>query len=71
MGQGMNRKETNQWQGFFKKWSKDLFAFKIELELENRVIADIRERQRKIPNLKQDNLKYTAIWGEGGINTWM
>lgn len=37
--------------------------YKIERELEKKVIAQIRKRQQTIPGLKQDELQYTAVWG--------
>jgi len=41
--------------------------YQIELAVEKKVISDIRARQKKIPGLKQDALKYTAIWGDGDM----
>ncbi|MFH1622229.1 MAG: radical SAM protein [Candidatus Omnitrophota bacterium] len=46
-----------------------LKLFQIELALEKRVIFDIRRRQKRIPGLKQDSLKYTAYWGNGSLTT--
>lgn len=41
--------------------------YQIERALEKMVIADIRKRQKSIPGLKQDPLKYTAVWGKGEL----
>ena len=41
--------------------------YQIEFALEKKVISDIRERQKRIPGLKQDPLKYTAFWGGGNL----
>jgi pyruvate formate-lyase activating enzyme-like uncharacterized protein len=63
-------KRTNVHRIFRKQFTKELNAarlLRIELAVENKVIADIRERQSKIPNLKQDDLGYTAIWGDGDL----
>lgn len=51
----------------FKAELADLELYKIELDLERRVIADIRKRQRAIPGLRQDDYGYTATWGRGGL----
>ncbi|MBM3252291.1 MAG: radical SAM protein [Candidatus Omnitrophica bacterium] len=50
-----------------KKAVDNLRLYQIELAVEKKVISDIRERQKKIPGLKQDELKYTAIWGDGDL----
>jgi len=45
----------------------DLNLLELESELEKKVITDIKKRQQAIPGLQQDNLGYTAIWGEGEL----
>lgn len=51
----------------FKQQMQDLRLYQIELAVERKVIANIRRRQEMIPGLKQDSLKYTAIWGDGDL----
>lgn len=48
-----------------KQQIRNLTLYQIELAVEKEVIADIRKRQKRIPGLKQDDLKYTATWGCG------
>jgi len=50
-----------------KQEIQELELYEIELAIEKRVIADIRKRQRGISGLKQDSLKYTAVWGAGDL----
>lgn len=59
----MKRKSIDPYEAEFRQQILNSTLYKTELELENKVIANIRKRQRMIPNLKQDNLKYTATWG--------
>lgn len=49
--------------------SKELKYKLLEKEraVEERVIADIRRRQDKIPGLKRDGFGYLAIWGDGEL----
>lgn len=61
----MKKKTKKSKDSTLKQEISNLMRYKIELDLEEKVIADIRARQRAIPNLKQDDLGYTAIWGEG------
>ncbi|MFH1201782.1 MAG: radical SAM protein [Candidatus Omnitrophota bacterium] len=49
----------------FKHQIENLRLYQIELAVEKKVIADIRKRQKRIPGLRQDPLKYTAFWGDG------
>ena len=52
-------------QGELKNIISQYQWFKVEHLLEKKVIEAIRKRQKKIPGLRQDPLKYTAVWGEG------
>lgn len=42
--------------------------YQIEFAVERKVIADIRQRQKRIPGLRQDEFKYTAFWGDGDLS---
>lgn len=59
----MSKKIINPQDTQSKQQEFDLGLYQIELLLENKVIADIRKRQRKISGLRQDSLGYTATWG--------
>ena len=61
--QNLNTKIINQNNSEFEQIPIDFKLYKIERELEKKVIADIRKRQRMIPNLRLDNFGYTATWG--------
>lgn len=57
--------KSNPEKSEFNKQVDNLRLYQIELFVERKVISDIRKRQKRIPGLKQDKLKYTAIWGDG------
>jgi len=61
------QQETDKSGTDFGKKLAALQLYQLELAVEKRVIAGIRQRQDAIPGLKQDPLRYTATLGGGDM----
>jgi pyruvate formate-lyase activating enzyme-like uncharacterized protein len=62
-----NRPGLKSQRSRLKQEIQKLTLYEIESALEKKVISSIRNRQDKIPGLKQDSLRYTAKWGDGDL----
>lgn len=63
----MKTKNTDRMDAEYRQRAADHELYMLESDLENKVIAGIRKRQKAIPGLRTDKYGRIAIWGDGEL----